>query len=298
MAIYLQDIKKILTYNCRASKGETLSPNEALSMKKDSRVSQKKGLTVLSSTDRFSFSCHPKVTCFTQCCRNITIFLSPYDIIRMKNALQIPSEQFLNDYTLTVLGDLGLPVVLLKMGDNQEKSCPFVTPRGCHIYPNRPWSCRIYPLQPESTAITEKIKKEYYSIMDVSFCFGLLEDKTSEIADWKKSQGLLIYQEMEKDFKKIMTNSQLAGQKITNKKIREMFYMACYDIDRFRRFVFESKFLKIYEIDSAIVKKIKDDDVELFKLAMRWLEHGMIGQKVLKIKPQVIKAKKQDLGIQ
>jgi len=267
-------------------------------MKKDSRVSQKKGPTVLAPADYFRFSCHAKVTCFTQCCRNITIFLSPYDIIQMKNALKIPSEQFLNDYTLTVLGDLGLPVVMLKMGDNQEKSCPFVTARGCNIYPNRPWSCRIYPLQPESTAITEKIKKEFYSIMDVPFCFGLLEDKTSKIADWKKSQGIPIYQEMEKDFKKIMTNSQLVGQKITNKKIREMFYMACYDIDRFRRFVFESKFLKIYEIDPAIVKKIKADDVELFKLAMRWLEHGMIGQNVLKIKPQVIKAKKQELGIQ
>lgn len=266
-------------------------------MKKTSAQPPKKGLRVLGPEDNFRFECRPGLDCFTHCCRDITIFLSPYDIIRMKNALKITSSEFLSTYTLTGIGDRGLPVVVLKMADNEKKSCSFVTAQGCTIYDDRPWSCRMYPLQPQSSRITDKARKEYYSVMDVPFCRGLAEDKTSTVANWKESQGITIYQEMEKSFNKIMTNPHLDGQKITNPKIQEMFYMACYDLDRFRRFVFESKFLDTYEVAPAVVKKIRGDDVALFKLAMQWLEHGLIGQNVLKIKPQVIEAKKQELGI-
>ena len=60
---------------------------------------KKKGLTVLSSADKFHFACHSELGCFTQCCRNITIFLTPYDIIRMKNSLRMPSDTFLKKQT-------------------------------------------------------------------------------------------------------------------------------------------------------------------------------------------------------
>ena len=35
----------------------------------------------------FKFSCHPKVSCFNQCCRDVNIFLTPYDVLRMKKRL-------------------------------------------------------------------------------------------------------------------------------------------------------------------------------------------------------------------
>ena len=52
------------------------------------------GLTVLGPEDTFRFACHPDLKCFTQCCRGTTIFLTPYDVLRMKNALGISSESF------------------------------------------------------------------------------------------------------------------------------------------------------------------------------------------------------------
>ena len=268
-------------------------------MVKTNPSAKKGGLTVLKPADKFRFSCNEGVDCFTRCCRDITIFLTPYDIIRLKNGLNISSEEFLEAYTVTLISeDSGLPMVALKMGDDPDKSCPFVTPQGCTIYPDRPWSCRIYPLQPESTKITEKKGKEYYSVMDVPFCLGFTEDKVSTVAEWIEDQGIPVYKEMEALFKKITMNPALAAHKITNKKLQEMFYMACYDLDRFRRFVFESKFLEMFELDGETLEKIKTDDVELFKLAMKWLEYGLIGQQVLKVKPEVVEAKKQDLGIE
>lgn len=268
-------------------------------MAKANTPTKKSGLTVLRPADKFRFSCNKGVDCFTRCCRDITIFLTPYDIIRMKNGLNMWSEDFLEAYTVTLISeDSGLPLVALKMNDDQDRSCPFVTPQGCTIYQDRPWSCRIYPLQPESTKITEKKGKEYYSVMDVPFCLGFAEDKVSTVAEWIEEQGIPVYKEMEALFKKITMNPGLAAHKITNKRLQEMFYMACYDLDRFRRFVLESRFLDTFDVDQETVEKISTDDVELFKFAIRWLEYGLIGQHVLKVKPEVIEAKKQEFGIE
>lgn len=266
-------------------------------MPKKNNPKEKQSLTILTLENDFRFECHKGLNCFTRCCCNITIFLTPYDILRMKNAMNISSGEFLANYTVSMIGDAGLPVVMLKMKDDDQKTCPFVTRQGCTIYPDRPWSCRIYPLQPESTKLTEKAGKKYYSVMDVPFCLGLEADRILTVAEWIEEQGIAVYQEMEAPFKKITANEFLSQNKITNKKIQEMFYMACFDLDRFRRFVMESTFLERFEVGPEAVEKIKEDDVELYHFALIWLEYGMLGQHVLKVKPDVMEAKKQELKI-
>ena len=258
---------------------------------------KKRGLTVLTPENDFRFECHKGLNCFTRCCRNITIFLTPYDILRMKNALHVSSGDFLATYTMSMIGDTGLPVVVLKMKDDEEKTCPFVTDEGCVIYSDRPWSCRIYPLQPESTKTTEKTGKEYYSLMDVPFCLGLQSSRSLTLSDWIEEQGIGVYQKMEALFKTITANEFLYQNTITNKKIQEMFYMACFDLDRFRRFVMESTFLDRFEVKPEVVEKIREDDVELYHFALRWLEYGLLGQHALKVKPDIMEAKKRELNI-
>ncbi|MCK7466805.1 MAG: YkgJ family cysteine cluster protein [Desulfosudis oleivorans] len=39
------------------------------------------------------------------------------------------------------------PDVLLRMAENAEKTCPFLTPEGCRVYPDRPDTCRTFPLE-------------------------------------------------------------------------------------------------------------------------------------------------------
>ena len=265
-------------------------------MRNNARKPNGKGLTVLQPEDDFRFACHDRLDCFTRCCRDIAVFLTPYDIIRLKKALGISSEAFLRNYTTTVVTESGLPVVLLKMRDDGAKDCPFVTPQGCSVYPNRPWSCRIYPLQPENTKITEMADRKYYSIIDVPFCLGFFEDRVSTVATWQREQGIPIYREMETLFKNITMNKHLLGKKIANKQIRDMYYMAAYDLDRFRRFVFESTFLKRFETDPAEMETIKQNDVALYQFAMKWLEYGLIGQQAFQVKPEAM-AKKKHQGM-
>jgi Fe-S-cluster containining protein len=267
-------------------------------MKSFSYAEEKKGLTVLTPEDGFRFHCHPGRDCFNRCCRNITIFLTPYDIIRMKSAAEMTSSEFLSHYTVTMIGDAGLPVVVLKMQEDEEKTCPFVCGDGCRIYPDRPWACRIYPLKPESTKITEKAGKSYYSVMEVPFCHGFDTDREIAVKEWIQEQGVGPYLEMEAPFKKILADNRLGQTKITNEKIQQMFYLACYDVDRFRRFVFESTFLDRFEIQEDEIEAIGDDDLALYQLALRWIEYGMLAQHVLKVKPEVLAAGKKELGIE
>jgi len=267
-------------------------------MTKKFKPDGKKKLTVLKPENIFRFNCNENMGCFTRCCCDITIFLTPYDVLRMKNALHISSGDFLAGYTATLIGDTGLPVVALKMQDDDEKRCPFVKSSGCTIYPDRPWACRIYPLQPESTQLTEKAGKAYYSVMDVPFCLGLEADRTLSLSRYIEEQGIPVYMEMEALFKKVSTNERLIKEKITNKKIQEMYFMACYDLDRFRRFVLESTFLDRFDIEPQRVEEIKSDDVALYRFAIKWLEYGLLAQHVMQVKPDIMAAKKAALGIE
>ncbi len=91
---------------------------------------RKKNISTLHQLTRdsqFKFRCHKEIACFTQCCSDIKIVLTPYDILRMKKRLNMTSGDFLLKYTLPeTLEPTGLPVVTLKMLKNENKSCPFV----------------------------------------------------------------------------------------------------------------------------------------------------------------------------
>ena len=68
----------------------------------------------------FKFNCSQDVSCFTQCCQDVTIVLTPYDVLRLKNGLNISSDQFLDDYTIIRPQPKRLiPLVILKMNDQE-----------------------------------------------------------------------------------------------------------------------------------------------------------------------------------
>ena len=48
--------------------------------------------------DTFSFRCHQGLDCYNTCCKDITIFLNPLDISRLRTALGITSTEFIDRY--------------------------------------------------------------------------------------------------------------------------------------------------------------------------------------------------------
>lgn len=243
---------------------------------------------MFSLESKFRFDCRPGLSCFNTCCQKINIYLTPFDVLRMKNRLRMSSEEFLKEYTVALIAEkTGLPVVLLKM-DKESGRCPFVSEEGCRIYDDRPWSCRMYPLNLEESG-------EYALVADRNRCAGLAGDREWGVYEWLEDQGVTAYDSVEKVFAQIGDRLASSGYRIENPRIREMYYTACYNVDRFKRFVFESSFLKVFDIDPETVREIQEDEVELLKFGFRWALFGIADNKSFKIKEEVLEAKRKEI---
>jgi len=247
---------------------------------------------------KFKFRCHPGVPCFNQCCADVNIFLTPYDIIRLKNALGISSGEFISKYTLTPFDkNLHFPVLLLAMQDNDKKSCHFVGENGCTVYKDRPWACRMYPLGLASPkeGMTGPLQKEFFFLLKEDVCKGFQEDKEQTVRGWLESEGIGEYNELGELYKDLTLHKFFQeGGKLDHGRM-EMFFNVCYNIDKFREFVFESSFLKKFVVDEELVEKMRTDDVELFKFGVQWLRFVLFGEDTMKIDGAVAATKEAEL---
>lgn len=240
----------------------------------------------LHLNSRFKFKCYPGIPCFTRCCGNIDIALTPYDIIRIKKRLGISSGDFLRTYTrMEIEPKSGLPLVFIKLRPD-NRLCPFVTPDGCTIYSDRPCACRYYPVGQGTLQRDEGVEgiEEFYFIIREPFCKGFEEPTEWTIASWRVDQEPDLYDEMNREWKAMMLRRDADARAAIDEKKQQLFYMASYDIDRFRRFIFESRFLDVFEVEPETVAAMQDDDIALMKFAFRFLKHLLVIEDSLHLK--------------
>lgn len=249
----------------------------------------------LKLTDSFKFTCKKSLPCFNKCCADINIVLTPYDIIRLKQRLKITSQELLNTYTVIPFNkQQKLPVVLIKMLDDENKICPFLGEQGCTVYEDRPWACRMYPVGLAAHESNNK-HEEYYFLLKEDGCEGFNEQREITIQDWIKEQEIEPYNKMGELFNSItMHKAMLAGKDLEPGQM-EMFFLVCYNLDKFRKFIFESSFLSKFKLSSARQKKMKTDDIELLKFGYDWLKFSLFNEKTIDIKEDILKAKKSEL---
>ncbi len=234
----------------------------------------------LSGSSPFQFRCHKGIACFNKCCSKIRIFLTPYDIVRMKNRLQISSAEFLERYTYPQeLENTDLPVVILKMNDDEIKSCPFVSPEGCTLYTDRPVTCRYYPIgfaAMKRAPVREQ--EDFYFFVREDHCRGFEEDTEWTVDSWRKDQEAELYDRMNRDWMEILLRKKAMGLAQATERSLQLFYMVCYDLDSFRRFVFESAFLENFKVDPEEVEKMREDDVALLLFGLHWIRERLFGK--------------------
>ena len=233
-----------------------------------------KNFQKLSLDDTFRFSCHPDIDCFNQCCGDLNQFLTPYDILRLKKGLKLSSGEFLKRYTTHHIGPgSGLPIVTLKMLEYDNLSCPFVSKAGCTVYPDRPGSCRIYPLgrivqrKPDQATC-----EEFHIVIKEPHCLGFTESKEWTVRSWKQSQEVSLYDEMNDLLMDIISLKNRSRTRRLTQSENELFYLACYDLDRFRNLVFEKRLWEAHPVQEEIMKALEEDDVALMRFGIEWIK--------------------------
>jgi Fe-S-cluster containining protein len=237
-------------------------------------------LTPISLQESFRFSCSPDVPCFNECCRDLNQFLTPYDILRLKNHLGLSSGEFLRNYTAQHTGpESGLPIVTLKPNDPYKLTCPFVADAGCRVYENRPSSCRMYPLmRTVSRSRSTGEMTAQFMVLKESHCHGFEEGQPRTLRQWIDEQGLTVYNENNDNLMQIISlkNRLIPGP--LDVKSSHLFNTALYDLDNFRLQIQHSGLLDNFLINSRIMVAALKSDVALLELAMRWIKRVLFDQ--------------------
>jgi Fe-S-cluster containining protein len=247
----------------------------------------------LGLDDTFKFGCHPGVSCFNTCCADVNIFLSPYDVLRMKRRLGLTSSEFLEKHVLMpVQKDMKTPVVMLNMKDDEGKTCPFLTDRGCGIYSDRPWPCRMYPLGLAAQKDTPDgwRGERFYFLLREDGCNGFDEPKQWTVREWLDDQELDAYDEWGEAFKELTLHKFFEEGGTLSPEKMHMFFTSCYDLDGFREFVFGSTLLKRFDVDEDFVEEMRHDDLALLRFAFLWLRFSVFGEPTVRARPEVLEA--------
>jgi Fe-S-cluster containining protein len=254
----------------------------------------------LSLQSKFRFACHSEVPCFGRCCANVNIFLTPYDVLRMKNALGIPSSEFLERYTIPLMLEAGqLPVVVLKMQDDDEKKCPFVSDQGCTMYDDRPWSCRMYPLGLASSKAEGAEGEEFCFVVeeDDSLCQGFKEDTEWTVESWFDGQDVGVFNQKSESYMQLTLHPYLLKNKELGEKRIQMFFKACYDLDGFREMVFESTLFDRFEVSDEVKEAMRTDDEALLEFAVsKWLRFALFHEDTMIVRDEELERGAKSLG--
>jgi Fe-S-cluster containining protein len=235
----------------------------------------------LSETDSFSFECQAGLSCFNQCCRNLNLFLYPYDVLRLKNSLGISAAGFIDRHVDIVMRDGNyFPDVLLSMTETAEKTCPFLTKAGCSVYPDRAYSCRLFPVeQGLHYDDSGPAGRMVYFFRPPDFCRGQHQARSLTVKGWIDDQQADTYIQMTRrwaEIKAVFAVNPWGAEGAYGAKAK-MAFMASYNMDSFRNFLFNSSFLKRYRVRDDILKNIRESETELLLFGFEWIKHYVWG---------------------
>lgn len=241
----------------------------------------------LGPTDTFTFRCHPRIGCFNRCCRNLNLFLYPYDVVRLKKSLGISSDTFIERHVDVVMREGNFfPDVLLKMAENEARTCPFLSEAGCRVYPDRPDACRTFPLELGRIYGEHGQRPEPVCFFrPPDFCQGPAESTPWTLDSWVADQQAAPYHRMTAKWaalKQRFAVDPWGGSGMEGPKAK-MAFMVSYNVDRFREFVFNSTFLKRYKVASKVLKSAQKSDSALMLLGFSWIRCFVWGERVPEI---------------
>jgi hypothetical protein len=153
----------------------------------------------------------------------------------------------------------------------------------------RPAACRLYPLgrataNPD-TAASGLIEK--FFLVRESHCLGFNEAQRWTPAEWITHEGLNAYLAINDPWQQAVAGLNVPGSDENGEKKKSMFFMASYNLDRFKDFLFKSSFLERFYVDETTRQGISRNDENLLRFAIEWIRYSFLGEKSKVIKVSV-----------
>lgn len=227
----------------------------------------------------FRFACNETVPCFNRCCAELTLPLTPYDVLRLRRHLDnIDSASFFSTYvTVETYPEIGFPLPLLKMIDGPGAPCPFVTPGGCAIYEDRPGACRAFPLGRGSRIGENGQVVERFFLVSESHCRGFDEGPSWTAHTWMASQGLDAYNAANDRYMRLLAMVKASGSPVSP-RMASMCLLCLYQLDKFRELLVKMQVADKVVISAERWKAIMAVDEDCLDFALDWIELVLFGQ--------------------
>jgi hypothetical protein len=92
------------------------------------------------------------------------------------------------------------------------------------------------------------------------------------------------YNTINDEWLEIMGSNKSLGPKETIQKKIQIFFMASYNLDRFKGFIFQGRFFDIFDVDPDLKERMEKDDTVLLGFAFDWLKFSLFGEKTIQQK--------------
>ena len=132
----------------------------------------------------------------------------------------------------------------------------------------------------------------FYFLLREEGCTGFGEAKEWTVEEWIEDQGIEEYDVWGEQFKELALHKFFETGGSLPPERMEMLFTACYDLDKFREFVFTSTLLDRFDVDEDFVEEMRSGDEALLRFGYLWLRFSLFGEKTVRIKEEAMEAMK------
>lgn len=234
----------------------------------------------IAAEQPFTFACGPRVPCFTECCRELDLALTPYDVLRLKRALKLTSGAFLQQYVIPEWDEQQLfPTCYLTMVDDGRASCVFVNANGCSVYADRPGSCRAYPVGRGAARGQDGSALQSLVLVREPHCLGFADEAHPTVSAYLRDQGLELYNQYNDGLLPLLQHPQIQAGTFRPTRLQlDQYMLALYDLDQFRREMSDGRIALNRPLTPAQLQGLAGDDEQLLLLGVRWLMQEFFGE--------------------
>lgn len=238
-------------------------------------------LPELKQGETFCFDCNPEVPCFNRCCAELTLPLTPYDVLRLRRHLGLGGEAFLNSFTrMRSFPDTGFPLPMLRMLEGPGEPCPFVTPAGCSVYEDRPGACRFYPLGRGAKMADDGVAERFFVVRE-PHCHGFDQGTERTARQWLENQELEPYNAANDRYMRLMAMVRATGKPL-EPRLATMAVLCLFQLDKLRELISHMRIFEHVDADAHRQTVVMEDspagDQAALDFGLDWMELVIFGQ--------------------